>query len=395
MTKVAVVVSHPIQHFVPQYSSWAKLADMEFKVFFASQHGLTPYQDVNFAREIHWKGMQLDFAHEYLPGAETRALGSTIDSVALEHSLNTYSPDIIIIYGYAQRLQRRALAWASTSKVPICMISDSELRSKRNIFKRLIKRLSLPSLYNKVSLFLTVGDANEAYYRHYGVHDRRFVRCCFPIDTKLYDSVLHDAESARQRVRHTLGIPAHHKVVLNVGKLVPWKKQLDLVHFSNSLQGKRDDVTVILTGTGPDEQQLHQLCKKQGPGGVVFAGFVMPDKLVEYYCAADVYAHCSEHEPHSLAISEAIYCARPVVISDYCGSYGPSDDVRHGLNGLVYRCGDIADFSQKLHSIFDNNETCKKMSDTSRNISRHNQKLAHGEGLKQVLTILQVEQLKT
>ncbi|NOR81769.1 MAG: hypothetical protein GQ529_13205, partial [Methyloprofundus sp.] len=234
MTKVAVVVSHPVQHFVPQYNSWEKLADMELKVFFASQHGLNPYQDVNFAREIHWEGMQLDFPHEYLPGAETRELGSKIDSVDLEYSLNTYSPDIIIIYGYSQRLQRRALAWASTCEIPVCMISDSELRSKRNIFKRFIKRLSLPSIYNKVSLFLTVGDANEAYYRHYGVHDRRFVRCCFPIDTKLYDSVLHDTESARQRVRHNLGIPAHHKVVLNVGKLVPWKKQLDLVHFSNS-----------------------------------------------------------------------------------------------------------------------------------------------------------------
>ena len=64
------------------------------------------------------------------------------------------------------------------------------------------------------------------------------------------------------------------------------------------------------------------------------------------YCAADVYVHCSDNEPHSLAITEAIYCGLPVVLSDRCGSYGPTDDVQPGINGFVYRCGDVSDLSR-------------------------------------------------
>lgn len=393
MTKIAIVVSHPIQHFVPQYSSWSRLSDVELKVFFASRHGLTPYHDINFARTVHWEGMKLDFAHEFLPGAELKALGPAIDSDALESRLYTYQPDILVVYGYAQRIQRRALAWAKKSKTPVCMIADSELRSRRNLFKRLFKRLTLPGIYNKVALFLTVGDANEAYYRHYGVHDHRLIRCCFPIDIMLYDTVLHDLQAARQRVYSKFGIPEHHQVILNVGKLVPWKRQRDLVLFSNTLQGKRDDITVILAGTGADETELRSLAQNEGPGGVVFAGFVMPNELTDYYCAADVYVHCAEHEPHSLAISEAIYCGRAVVISDRCGSYGPTDDVRHGYNGLVYRCGDIADLAQKLHFMLATNHLATIMGNRSLSLGQLQQKLAHGEGLKQAITLLKLTHL--
>ena len=128
----------------------------------------------------------------------------------------------------------------------------------------------------------------------------------------------------------------------------------------------------------------------QGPGGIVFAGFVTPEVLAEYYCAADVYAVCSDHESHSLAISEAIYCGLPVVISDQCGSYGPTDDVRNGLNGMVYRCGDVAELSIKLLAIIDHDDIREYMSETSEQIAQQHQALAHGKALQQALAILKV-----
>ncbi len=392
MIKVAVVVSHPIQHFCPQYSSWSHLPKVDLKVFFSSQHGLKPYQDQNFGRILQWEGLHLNFPHKFLSGSETKELGSKIDSTDLESQLHFYSPDILIVYGYSQPLQRKAMKWANSNGVSVCMISDSELRTPRNLLKRFIKRFALPKLYRKVDLFFTVGDANEAYLRHYGINDNRMIRCFFPIDIEHYNSVLFNSKTLRLQTRKELKIPTQHKVVLCVGKLVPWKRQLDLVLASNTLQGKRDDVTIILAGSGSDEENLRRICKNEGPGGVIFAGFIPPKTLPEFYCAADVYAHCSEHEPHSLAISEAIYCGLPVVLSDRCGSYGPSDDIRPGFNGFVYRCGDVDNLTQQLEFIINSNEIRYEMSKRSTQSSRFHQKLAHGEALQQALLILKKEQ---
>lgn len=389
--RIAVIVSHPIQHFVPQYKSWSDLENIELCVFFASKHGLLPYHDKDFGREISWEGMQLDFMHEFLSGADTREVGKNIDSTDLDNKLKSYEPDLMVVYGYSQRLQQRAIAWGRNNKVPVCMISDAVLRAPKNMVKKFLKPFFLPFIYKKIDLFFSVGDANEAYYRNYGVKDQQMIRTFFPIDTAYYDTVLKNSELVRQRIRKELGIPDDHKVILNVGKLISLKRQIDLIHLSNSMQNTQKKITIILAGTGPDEEYLQNQCKNIGVGGVIFTGFIPPNTLVNYYCASDVYVHCSEYENHSLAISEAIYCGKPVVISDRCGSYGPSDDVRHGLNGFVYACKDISDLQQKLNYIFDDPKIENEMGFKSSQFSRYHQSLAHGEALKQAISILQMK----
>lgn len=386
--RVAIIVSHPIQHFCPQYVSWTKISEVDIKVFFSSNHGLVAYEDKGFGCIIKWEEIKLDFPHEFLPGSESRTIGPAIDSPDLVNCLSAFSPNILVVYGYSQVLQRRALRWAKSTGVPVLMISDSELRTSRHWAKRAIKSILLPYLFRNVSFFLTVGDANEDYYRNYGVSDDRLIRCFFPIDISRYDSVMTKRDECRNHIRTQLKIPDHHKMLLMVGKLVPWKRQVDLIRFSNMIQSERDDVTVVLAGTGPDEISLRTSTQRIGVGGVIFAGFIPPDTLAEYYCAADIYIHCSDHEPHSLAISEAIYCGLPIVLSDRCGSYGPTDDVQPGINGYVYRCADNTELSEKLLSLINDEVTRNKMGIASLSIARTHQKLAHGEALVRVLNLL-------
>lgn len=387
--RIAIVVSHPIQHFVPQYSSWGRIAEIEIKVFFASRHGLDPYEDKNFGRTVKWEQLVLDFPHEFLPGADGRALGQEIDCDALADALAGFSPDVVVVYGYSQPLQRRAIRWSRSNRRPLAMIADSELRGKRSWPRRLAKAIVLPKILDEIDVFLSVGDANESYYRNYGVADTKLVRCFFPIDVKAFDAAAPARAEARARVRAELGIPASHAVILMVGKLVHWKRQLDLVSFSNWVQGTSHEVTVVLAGSGPEEQALKARAAKIGAGGVVFAGFVSPAKLVDYYASADVYVHCSENEPHSLAISEAIYSGLPVVLSDRCGSYGPSDDVRRGLNGDVYPCGNVERLSSALMKIVHRHDLRDAMGRESERIGRANQALAHGRALMQALEVIE------
>jgi len=387
MMRIALVVSHPIQHLVPQYSSWAEIDGIEFKVFFASKQGLIPYVDQQFNRTVSWD-LNMNFAHEFLNDADTKSVNKHTDSTDLNSKLSLFDPHLLIVYGYSQKLQRRAIAWGHESKTPICMISDSELHAKRNFALSFLKKIFLPSIYSRIDFFLTVGDSNETYHRLYGGKNHQFVRCSFPIERKSYDAAILGREITRKLVREKLNIPNEHKVVIQVGKLTRGKRPIDLIHFSNLMQTERDDITVILAGTGVDEEELKSQSGKIGPGGVVFAGFVNPSELPGYYLASDVYAHCSERDAHSLAISEAIYCGKPIVISSRCGSYGPTDDVRNGHNGWVYPCGDIAEFKRCLLNLFDNRIGAEHMGQNSTQIGRHNQQLAHSDALKQLINLV-------
>lgn len=383
--RLAIVISHPIQHFCPQYKSWSLISEIEIKVFFASTHGLDPYHDVNFGKIVQWKGIQLDFPHEFLPDAKNKSLGPNINSPFLDERLRDFSPDSVLVYGYSQALQRRAINWTIKNDKHLLMIGDSELRQKRNLAKMMLKKFVLPRILSKVDFFLTVGDANEAYYRSYGIPDTKLVRTFFPIDTESYDRALLNFEAERKRIRNNLQIPEDHIMVLMTGKLVSWKRQIDLIGASNLLQRSGINVTVVLAGTGECDARLKSASLKIGPGGVIFAGFVVPEQLVSFYLAADIYAHCSEVEPHSLAISEAIYVGLPIVISDKCGSYGPSDDVRHGLNGFVYQCGSVDALTERIIRLASDSGLRARMRSESLAIGKANQKLAHGRSLIQVL----------
>ena len=361
---------------------------IDLRVFFASRHGIDPYVDKNFGMTVQWKGLALDFPHRFLAGAGDRKVESSIDCPDLEAALGEFAPDAVVIYGYIQPLQRRAMRWARRRQLKVLMIADSELRARRGLLKSLAKKMVLPRVLGKVDAFLTVGDANEQYYRHYGVDDRRLVRCSFPIDVRAFDQALADRDSTRRGLRAALGIPENQLVIISVGKFVSWKRQIDLISLSNRYQDLGRDVTIILAGTGPDEAALRAATRRTGTGGVWFAGFVTPELLTNYYIASDVYVHCSEMEPHSLAISEAIYASMPVVLSDRCGSYGPSDDVRPGLNGFVYACGDVAGLADAVDAVAQTKEMMEAMGRESRDIAVANQALAHGKALRQALGLV-------
>jgi len=111
--KIAIVVSHPIQHFCPQYVSFAENKNVTLKVFFGSALGHKKYIDKNFKEEIAWGNLDLHkFDHIFLNGEAVLQADKNLDANSLEKELNEYHPGLLIGYGYFQKLQRRARRWA-------------------------------------------------------------------------------------------------------------------------------------------------------------------------------------------------------------------------------------------------------------------------------------------
>jgi glycosyltransferase involved in cell wall biosynthesis len=378
--RLAIVISHPIQHFCPLFAEWAKSPQWDICVFFGSRIGALPYFDQNFGEVVAWRGLSLDnFPHHFLNGDSTPLSDFRLDSSRLEEQLEAFRADAVLTFGYSQRLQRRAQRWARRKKKVLLYFSDSELRQRRSAWKDVTKGIVVRRLLKGVDWFITTGNANEEYYRHYGVPSHSMIRGSHPIDRSTYQTAYKCRAELRAETRHRLGIGDTELVVSMVGKLVPWKRQHDLVRAIGDVQHKRAVALVI--GAGEMYHTLERSANSLESNRAILTGFTPSEELPALYAASDLYVHTSEVEPHSVAISEAIYMGLPIVLSDRCGSYGTDDDVRIGLNGLVYRCGDVEQLASTISWFARNPDAIAQMGEKSHEIACKQQDTIYDEVL--------------
>lgn len=342
--RLAIVVSHPIQHFVHYYRELAARPEIDLKVFFCSRIGLDRYFDREMNTEIAWQ-MDLTggYSHAFLPEADRiRTTGfRAVDNPSIGGALDAFRPDTVLTYGYGQMTALRALWWCRTRGVPVMMIADSERLQARPASRELLKGIVLPWLLRQYDCFLTTGDNNEAYYRHYGVADGRFFRVPFTIDEMLYRDARTRRTDIRRAFRATHGIGEHEFVALTVGKVSERKRPQDVVAVAGMLRERTHGrpIRLVMAGNGPMYDALVAKTASEGLP-VTWLGFVNVDRLPEAYCAADILLHPSEADPHPLVCSEASCIGLPLLLSHRVGAAGPTDIARPGRNTLVFSCRD-------------------------------------------------------
>jgi len=385
--RIALVVSHPIQHFCPQYVSFAKHPCVEFKVFFGSTLGLKKYIDPKFNREVNWGNLGLEkFNHEFLNGETVVPVNGDLDAPNLEERLSDFQPDLVIVYGYFQRLQKRAYNWALRNAVKLAYISDAENRRKRAAWKHWLKKIYLNRYFSKIDYFLTVGDANEEYYQQYGVGNKKFIRMHFPINVDEFEAAFGKKRELREAIRKNHNIEENAFVISVVGKVIKDKNQDDLIRALQPAFGIERKITLLIVGSGDKEDEWKALAKDNPRHHIIFAGFISPQDLPGYYAASDMYVHPSSADAHSLAISEAIFMELPCLISDRCGSFGPTDDVRPGENGWVYSFNQISELSKAIDMASSSPALLAEFGKRSRQIALEAQYKAHRGVLDVILS---------
>ena len=332
--RLAIIISHPIQHFCPMYRELAAQGAVELLVIFA-ESGAEPRYDPDFLIVTKWQDNLL----EGVPHVVLKVAPGDRPKAVLDE-LKRFDPQVIYLHGYNLPYLREAMDWARRNNVGVMMSTDSELRGPRPWHIKLAKRFILPLIFRKIDLFLTVGDANEEYFAYYGVDRAKFVRAPFSIDSDDYDRALARRTEVRTTLRETLGLSPETIVLLNVGKLTPIKSQDYLMRaFTKARELTGIDCVLLIAGDGPERKRLEELAATSA-GGIRLLGFVGVNDLPAHYLTADIYVHPSLFDPHPLAVSEAIYCSLPLVASDRIGSTGPTDDLQPGKNGWVHPYGD-------------------------------------------------------
>lgn len=372
LLRVAVFVSHPIQHFAPWHREVAKRRKIDLKVFFSCDWGSSEYLDPEFKAKVEWDVPLLEgYEYEFLPIAKRPARLSfwEVDNPTVSGALDSFQPDVVQVFGYAYRTSWRVARWAKRAGKPLLIYSDSNSRASAPLWKRLPKQVIVRDFYNKVDGALYVGDNNREYHRRYGIPDDRLFAGVCPVDSDRLLKQSPGSDEAGRGPRRRLGIPDNAFVVLFCGKYSARKRPMDLLVAANEAAREGLPVWCLFVGEGAERGALEQYCARERFDRAVLTGFVNQSIIPEYYRASDVLAVTSSEDPHPLVVSEAATFGLPAIVSDRVGCIGPNDTARSGLNAIVYPCGNTEKLCQAIKKLFSQGDTLKRMSAAARIIA--------------------------
>jgi len=106
-----------------------------------------------------------------------------------------------------------------------------------------------------------------------------------------------------------------------------------LIKSFRIITDKYSDTKLILTGNGPEKENLKILVAKYNLyNNIIFLDYFPYEKIQELYNICDVIILPSLFEPFGMALTEAMACGKPVIGSNIGGI---KDIIQNGKNGFL------------------------------------------------------------
>ena len=347
--RLAILASHPIQYHAPLFRELARQLDLT--VFYC--HQATPDQQsaAGFGEAFHWDidlfdGYRSIFLRNVAqrPGADH--FGGC-DTPEIDHALREGRFDSLLVMGWHLKSFWQGVRAARQQCVPVLVRGDSHLDTPRSPAKRLAKLLLYPPLLRCFDRILYVGQRNRAYYDHYRYPRDRLFFAPHCVDAERFAKAATPA--ARHDLREALGIAPSETAALFAGKLIDFKRPLDLIEAAALARTQGLPLHVIIAGSGPLEEALRARADAlQVP--LHGLGFQNQTQMPAAYAAADVLALPSNgRETWGLVCNEALACGTPIVVSDAVGC--APDLASDGHVGRTVPLGDLRALSAALAAV--------------------------------------------
>ncbi len=137
----------------------------------------------------------------------------------------------------------------------------------------------------------------------------------------------------RDWLRNNYGVRPEEKVLLFVGRLGKEKNVAFLIKSFQVTLKSISDCRLVLTGKGPQEGYLRQLCRQLGiENKVIFTGELSRQQIVHCYASSDLFVFPSVTDTQGLVIGEAKAAGVPVVA---IRAFGPAEMVNDNEDGIL------------------------------------------------------------
>ena len=349
LTRLAILTSHPIQYYAPLFRELARQVDLH--VFFAHRASPAEQARAGFGTPFQWDvDLTSGYAHSFLenvarrPGTDRFA---GCDTPGIGRHLRAGSFQALLVLGWNLKTYVQGALAARRLGIPVMVRGDSQLETPRSHLKAAFKALAYPRLLRLFNAALYVGRRSRAYYDHYRYPADRLFFSPHCVDTAWFAA--RATEEERRRLRASCAIAPETTVLLFAGKLVPFKRPVDVVMAAARCRARAIEVEVMVAGSGEQEQDLQTAAASAGVP-LHLLGFRNQTEMPAAYAAADCLILPSDgRETWGLVANEALACGRPVIVSDACGC--APDLARDGSAGRTFPTGDAEALADRIGAL--------------------------------------------
>jgi len=347
--RVAHLVSHPVQYYVPLYRALSARPEIELTVYYYSAATIREFFDPGFGRTLRWDTELLDgYRAKFCPSAAGAPASSgwlRRPNWDVVREIARGGWDVVWLHGYNHPTSLLAAAVARARGARLLIREDQTLLESRPWWKRAAKAVALRALFSQAS-GLYVGEQNRRHFAHYGMPDHRLFPAPHCVDNQVFRARAASLAPQRAALRARLGIIDDAPVVLFCGKLIAKKQPLELLEAFARVRARRP-CWLLLAGDGDLRAAIEAAIREHGIPGVLLPGFLNQSELPGAYAAADLLVLPSAwHETWGLVVNEAMNFSLPVVVSDKVGC--AADLVRPGWNGIVVPHTDVGALARAI-----------------------------------------------
>jgi glycosyltransferase involved in cell wall biosynthesis len=346
--RLAILASHPIQYQAPIFRELARRMDVT--VYFAHQASPTDQASAGFGVGFEWDiDLLTGYQHSFLKNVAARPgldHFAGCDTPTIAKQLANASFDAVLVMGWHLKTFWQGIWAAKRAGIPVMVRGDSQLATPRSKLKKMGKAVVYPIALRVFDAALYVGERSRLYWANYGYPAERLVFSPHCVDNDWFAE--RATREAGLALRAQYGIAPEAKVVLFAGKLLPFKRPLDLIAAANAMSASIPGLTVLVAGSGELSDSMSSMAQ-EGDVKLVQMGFCNQTKMPAAFAAADVLVLPSEHETWGLVANEALACGCPVIVSDACGC--TPDLLGDGTVGRVFPVGDVQALSAAITEV--------------------------------------------
>jgi len=358
--KLLVVAKHPVYYTVPIFRKIAEDELIESKIIYLDDISLREA----FHPEINAKfkpEQDLLSGYKYI---FLKNIGSKIEKITKIGFFSHFNPGIVkeiihsnyeyvLVHGYDKFTLWLVLITANLTGKKV--IFRGEVTDKIQLPETILGRTKLVVRNMIVRLFLSKCQAVLFSCTGNKIHLEKFIKSGkklhpFPcaVDNEYHLNQYKLLKEKRNNLRSKLNINEDDIVIIFPARLTERKRPLDLIEAVNQI-GK-SNIIIMYVGDGPQSKNIEKRACELGVR-VITTGHIQPQKMPEYYVAADIFALLSDYDPSPKALNEAMNYCLPLIVSNAAGT---AKDLVKEDNGYIVNVGDINDIANKIEKLINN-----------------------------------------
>lgn len=344
MIRLAIISTHPIQYYAPIFKLLHERQQIAIKVFYSCGESLKNKYDPGFGKKISWDIPLLSgYPYEWVNNKSTKPGSHHFNGIInpdIIKQINTYKPDALLIIGWAYSGHLKVMRHFK-NKIPILFRGDSTLLDDKKGLKQILRSIILKWVYKHVDHAFYVGINNKAYFKKHGLKENQLSFAPHAIDNERFSG---SREKEVQLLKQTMGIAGGDTVILFAGKFQDKKDPTLLLDAFIDL--KKPELHLIFVGNG--SLTSHLKLKADSLKNIHFIDFTNQAYIPVIYQCCDLFCLPSKGpgETWGLAVNEAMACSKAILVSDKCGC--AADLVEEGINGAIFKSGDVNDLISRL-----------------------------------------------